>query len=186
MGFFSRALKLLIALLLLAAVVLWFAGQRSDRGYIEEEITVDRPATAVFRWITTDELLRRWISNLNRPEKADLSGSSAAPIPGYQIDETIGTRTISLKARVLRSIPNQELELAVNPANGSEGGFTCTAEFKLLPNGEYTRVIFSSRTAFHELSGQAFEPVLTYVARKKVQESLSRLKWMAEAESPPH
>src|SRR5262245_38062939 len=186
MGSFTRALKFLIVPLLLAAVVLWFAAQRPDRGYIEEEITVDRPATAVFRWITTDELLRRWISNLTRSEKTSYSESSMAPNSSYQIDEAIGTRTISLKVSVLRIIPNQELELSVKPANGSEGSFTCRAEFKLLPNGEYTRVIFSSRTVFHGLSGQVFEPVLTYAARGKVQESLSRLKWMAEAESMNH
>lgn len=186
MVFFTRALKFLIALLLLAAVVLWFAAQRSDRGYIEEEITVDRPATAVFHWITTDDLLRRWTSSLGRLEKMDSSGPTVAANSSYQTDEVIGTSTISLKVRVLRIIPNQELDLSVNPANGPEGSFTCNAEFKLLPNGDYTRVIFSSRTAFHELSGQVLEPVLTYAARGKVQEGLSRLKWMAEAESISH
>src|SRR5262245_36481105 len=183
MNAFTRALKLLIALLVLAAVVLWFAGQRSDRGYIEEEVTVDRPAAVVFRWMTTDELLRRWISDTAELRGLDSVGSSATPNSVYEMDGSIGTRSVSLQVRVLRVIPNQELELSVGPANSSEKTFTCKVEFKLQPNGAYTRVLFSSRTAFYDLSGQAFEPVLTYAARKKVQESLARLKWMAEAET---
>jgi uncharacterized protein YndB with AHSA1/START domain len=186
MGVFTRALKLLIVLLLLTAVVLWFAARRDDRGFIEEEVTVDRPAPVVFRWITTDELLRRWISDRTKLERIDSNGSSAVPNSVYQIDESIGARSVSLKVRVLRAIPNQELQLSATPGNGSEESFTCNAEFKLLPNGEYTRVVFSSRAKFHDLSGQIFEPVLTYAARKKVQESLSRLKWMAEAETANH
>jgi uncharacterized protein YndB with AHSA1/START domain len=186
MNAFTRTLKVLIALLVLAAVVLWFAAQRSDRGYIEEEITVDRPAAVVFHWLTTDELLRRWISDSTKLQRVDSVGSSAIANSVYEMDGSVGTRRVSVQVRVLRVIPNQELELSVNPASGSEKSFNCTAEFKLLPSGEYTRVLFSSRTAFYELGGQAFEPVLTYAARKKVQESLARLKWMAEAETANH
>ena len=183
MNALTRTLKLLIALLVLAAVILWFAAQRSDHGYIEEEVTVDRPAAVVFRWMTTDELLRRWISDTAKLQRLDTVGPSATPNTVYEIDGSVGTRSVSVQVRVLRVTPNQELDLSVGPAHSSEKSFTCNAEFKLLPNGEYTRVLFSSRTAFYDLSGQAFEPVLTYAARRKVQESLARLKWMAEAEA---
>ena len=40
MSFLTRALKFLTVLLLLAAVVLWFASRRGDRGYFEEEVSI--------------------------------------------------------------------------------------------------------------------------------------------------
>ena len=74
MGFLVRTLRILLVLVLLSALVLWFAARRGDRGYIQEEVTIDRPAPLVFRWITTDELLRRWISDLVKLEKSGSAG----------------------------------------------------------------------------------------------------------------
>jgi hypothetical protein len=52
----------------------------------------------------------------------------------------------------------------------------------LLPDGDYTRLVFSSQTRFQDVSDQIFEPILTYATRRKLQEDLERLKLMVEAE----
>jgi uncharacterized protein YndB with AHSA1/START domain len=182
MGFLLRALKILLVLVLLSAVVLWFAAHRGDRGYIEEQVTIDRPAPAVFRWITTDELLRRWISDLVKLEKIGTPGP-AQPNSVYRIDEFVAKRRVAFDAKVIRAIPNQELELAVKPADESSGGYTATVSFKLYPNGDYTRVVLTSQTYFQSLGDQITEPILTRAMQKKLQEDLMRLKLTMEAES---
>jgi uncharacterized protein YndB with AHSA1/START domain len=181
MGFLVRVLKILLVLVLLSLVVLWFAAHRGDRGYIEFEVTIDRPAPAVFHWITTDELLRRWISDLVKLEKAGPAGP-AQPSSVYRLDEFIATRRVAFDVKVIRTIPNQELELVVRPAEESSGGYAATADFKLLPSGEYTRVVFTSQSNFQSLADQMIEPILTYATRKKLEEDLTRLKLMMEAE----
>src|SRR6266436_6417836 len=101
MGFLVRVLKIMLV----------FAAHRGDRGYIEFEVTIDRPAPVVFHWITTDELLRRWISDLVKLEKAGPAGP-AQPNSVYRLDELIEKRRVAFDLRLIRVIPNQELELA--------------------------------------------------------------------------
>src|SRR5216683_6023607 len=181
MGFLVRALKILLVLVLLCVVVLWFAARRGDRGYIAQEVTIDRPAPMVFRWITTDDLLHRWISDLVRLERMGPAGP-AQPSNVYRIDEFIAKRRVVFEVKVIRTIPNQELELAVKSAVGRTDGYTGTAHFKLFPNGDYTKVEFTSQTDFQSLGDQIIEPILTYATQKKMQEDLTRLKLMMEAE----
>jgi len=157
--FLTRALKFLIVLLLLAAAVLWFAARRGDRGYFEEEVTIDRAAPMVYRWITTDELLRRWISDVTKLERIGSVGPAGQTNHAYRLDQLIGTFRVSLNVRIIRAIPNQELELSVTPAAESAGDFVGNVKFKLLPDGDYSRLVFSSQTKFHDMSDQIFEPI---------------------------
>ena len=182
MGFIVRTLKLLIILLLLAAVVLWFAARRGDRGYISEEVTINRPAATVYRWITTDELLRRWISDLTKLERIPSTGGASSSNVVYRIDEMIAKRPVSIKVRIVRAVQNQDLELSIRSANEPGEGFSGEAEFKLLPSADYTQLVFTLRTNFQSLSDQMFEPILTYVTQRKLEEDLTRLKFMVEAD----
>ena len=178
MGFLVRVLKVLLALVLASVVVLWFAAHRGDRGYIEVEVAIDRPAPMVFRWITSDQLLRRWISDLVKLEKTGSAGLAQAN-DVYRIDEFIAQRRVGFDARVIRATPNQELALAVTE---SGGGYTATADFKVFPNGDYTRLVLTSRSELRSFGDQIIEPILTYATKRKLQEDLTRLKLMMEAE----
>jgi uncharacterized protein YndB with AHSA1/START domain len=181
MGFVVRVLKVLLALVFASVVVLWFAAHRGDRGYIGLEVAIDRPAPMVFRWITTDQLLRRWISDLTKLEKTGSAGLAQAN-DIYRIDEFIAKRRVAFDVQVIRAIPNQELELAVKPAAESSGGYTATADFKLFPSGDYTRLVFTAHSDFQSFGDQMTEPILTYATKKKLEEDLTRLKLMMEAE----
>jgi uncharacterized protein YndB with AHSA1/START domain len=182
MGFLVRTLKLLIILLLLVAVVLWFAARRGDRGYISKEVTIDRPAATVYRWITTDELLRRWISDLTKLERIPSTGGVSSSNVVYRIDEMIANRPVAIKVRIVRAIQNQDLQLSIRSANEPGEGFSSEAEFKLLPNADYTQLVFTLQTNFQSLSDQMLEPILTYLTQKKLEEDLTRLKFMVEAD----
>jgi uncharacterized protein YndB with AHSA1/START domain len=179
MEFLTRLLKFAIGLLLSAAVVAWFAARRGDRGYIEEEVTIDRPAPSVFRWLTSEDLLRRWISGLVKLERTDTVQSNAT----FRIDELIASRRVALDARIVRVVPNQEIEIAVSPVDRSAGNYASDVKFKLLPSGEYTRLVFTAQTDFTSLSDRIFEPLFTFATKRKLREDLSRLKLSMEADA---
>lgn len=179
MGNLVRALKFLLAIFLLSAVVLWFESRRGDRGYIEEVVTIDRPAATVYRWISSDDLLRRWISNLIKLERTAPGGGQPG---GFHLEETVSDHAVAMDILVLRSIANQELDLSVRSAAGSKNAFIGTASFRLFAAGEYTKLEFTSRTDFLTTGDAIFEPILTHEMKDKVYEDLTRLKLMMEAE----
>ena len=185
MGHLVRALKFLVALVLTAAVVLWFAARRGDRGYIQEEVTIDRSAPVLFRWIVSDELLRRWMSDVSKLER---SGSAKAPAQAssdFRLEELIANQPVAFEIRIVRTVPNQEIDLLVQPPPEPLESYISNANFKLFPDGDYTRLVFTSQTNYFSLSDRIFEPILTYATRRKVRDDLARLKVMVEAEAPP-
>jgi len=180
MRLLTRLLQALLAVALLTAVFFWFAGRRGDRGDIEEEITIDRPAPAVFRWVSSDELLRRWISDLIKIESVPAGTTTAAQSRTVRMEQWIAGNKVTLDFRTTRVVLNQEIgwDLRGTAADGCRG----TATFKLLSSGDYTRLTFSSHTEFADVFDQFFEPVWTFAARRKLQSDLVRLKLMMEAE----
>jgi uncharacterized protein YndB with AHSA1/START domain len=173
-----RLLKWVLALVLVVAVVLWFAARRGDRGFIEQEVTIGRPAAVVFRWISSEDLLRRWISELLELRKEEAAGQSAS----YRLVELIGGRPVAMRLQIARVVPNQELALQVSSADLANGGFSGEAHFKLIGTEEYTRLVFTSHAQFLSLGDRISEPILTFLADRKIKDDLARLKLLLEAE----
>lgn len=186
MGYLVRALKFLVALVLTAAVVLWFAARRGDRGYIQEEVTIDRSAPVLFRWIVSDELLRRWISDVSKLERSGPAKAAPAQTTSdLRLEELIANQPVAFEIKIVRTIPNQEIDLLVQPPPEPLESYISNANFKLFPDGDYTRLVFTSQTNYFSLSDRIFEPILTYATRRKLRDDLARLKVMVEAEAPP-
>ena len=185
MGYLVRALKFLVALVLTAAVVLWFAARRGDRGYIQEEVSIDRSAPVLFRWIVSDELLRRWISDVSKLERSEPAKAPAQASSDFRLEELIANQPVAFEIKIVRTIPNQEIDLLVQPPPEPLELYISNANFKLFPDGDYTRLVFTSQTNYFSLSDRIFEPILTYATRRKLRDDLARLKVMVEAETPP-
>jgi|SRR5579859_386072 len=182
MGYLVRALKFLVALVLTAAVVLWFAARRGDRGYIEEEISIDRSAPVVFRWIVSDELLLRWISDVSKLERSGPAKPPAQASSDLHLEELIANQPVAFEIKIVRTIPNQEIDLLVQPPPEPLESYISNANFKLFSDGDYTKLAFTSQTNYFSLSDRIFEPILTYATRRKLRDDLARLKVMVEAE----
>jgi len=174
-----RFLKVLLALLLASVAVLWFAARRGNRGSIEREITIARPAPVIFRWISSEEQLRRWISDL-----VELRKEEAAPPrnASYRLVERIAGHTVAMRLEVLRAVPNQELGLQFASLDVAGSGFSGAAQFKLFGDGEYTRLVLTSHAEFRTLSDRIAEPLLTLLSDRKMKDDLARLKLLLEAE----
>jgi uncharacterized protein YndB with AHSA1/START domain len=180
MRFLTRMVQVVVLVVLTLAVVLWFAARRGDRGMIEEEITIARPATAVFRWISSEDLARRWISDVVELRKADAEVTQQN-VPGFKMTQIIAGRRVEMTLRIARVVPNQELSLLVSSGDATKG-FSGDANFKLISGDDYTRLVFSSHTRFVSSSDRFFEPVLTIATQRKIHDDLEKLKLLMESE----
>jgi uncharacterized protein YndB with AHSA1/START domain len=180
MRLLTRILQVTVALALVSAVALWFGARRGDRGFIVEEVTIARPAAAVFRWISSEELARRWISDVVELRKGDASGAGQAA-GNFKLVQMVNGHRVDLNLRVARVVPNQELTLLVSSGEPA-GGFSGDATFKLIAGDDYTRLVFTSHTQFVRLGDRIFEPVLTFATQRKIRGDLAKLKLLMEAE----
>jgi uncharacterized protein YndB with AHSA1/START domain len=180
MRFLTRIIQVGVAVALTLAVVLWFAGRRGDRGMIEEEVTIARQAPAVFRWISSEDLARRWISDVVELRIDDASASRLGE-RSFKMTQLIVGHRVEMMLRIARVVPNQELHLLVSSGDSNEG-FSGDASFTLISGDDYTRVIFTSHTQFASLGDRIFEPALTLATQRKVHDDLARLKLLMESE----
>jgi uncharacterized protein YndB with AHSA1/START domain len=180
MRFLTRIIQASLAIALTLAVVLWFASLRGDRGFIEEEVTIARPAPAVFRWISSEDLVRRWVSEVVELRRAD-EGAAQQKVTGFRMTQIIAGHSVAMTLRVDRVVPNQELSLLVSSGDAATG-FSGDAHFKLIPGDEYTRLVFTSHTRYFSLSDRTFEPALTFATQRKMHDDLARLKLLMESE----
>jgi uncharacterized protein YndB with AHSA1/START domain len=180
MRFLARIIQVGAAVAITLAVVLWFAARRGDRGIIDEEVTIARPAPVVFRWISSEDLVRRWVSNLVELRRADATPTQLSA-SGFQMTQVVAGRRVEMALRVAKVVPNQELSLLVSSGN-SHSGFSGDANFKLIPEEDYTRLLFTSHTQFVSLSDRILEPALTFATQRKVHDDLAKLKFLMESE----
>src|SRR5215510_898883 len=136
MRFLTRIIQASLAVALTLAVVLWFAARRGDRGFIEEEITIARPAPAVFRWISSGDLVRRWVSAVIELRPDD-QRTSQQKVNGFRMTQIVAGRRVEMTLRVARVVPNQELNFVVFSGDASNG-FSGDANFKLISGDDYT------------------------------------------------
>lgn len=179
MGFLTRILQVFLVLAMAVAAVLWFAARRADHGAIQEQVNIARPPAAVFRWISSEDLARRWISGLIELKRAE---SSSGKVPDFRLVELINGRRTAMSVKIIRVIPNQELDLQITSLEANDGGFSSQADFKLISDGDYTRLNFHSQTQFFSLRDQILEPIWTTAAKNKMADDLVRLKNAMEAE----
>lgn len=180
MRFLARVIQASLAVALILAVVLWFAARRGDRGFIEEEILIARPAPAVFRWISSGDLVRRWVSAILELRPDD-ERTSQQKVNGFRMTQIVAGRRVEMTLRVARVVPNQELNFVVSSGDAANG-FSGDVNFKLISGDDYTRLVFTSHTRYVSLSDRIFEPFLTFAAQRKIQDDLERLRLLMESE----
>src|SRR5262245_8415333 len=112
MRFLTRIIQASLAVALTLAVVLWFAARRGDRGFIEEEVTIARPAPVVFRWISSEDLVRRWVSEVVELRRAD-EGGAQQKATGFKMTQIIAGHRGEMSLSDDRVVPNKEMSLVV-------------------------------------------------------------------------
>jgi uncharacterized protein YndB with AHSA1/START domain len=175
----------LIGLILLAVATLWLVGLRPEHDHIVAEIQIDRPAPQVFRYLTDDDLVKKWIGGL-----AEIK-STATPADGsqvgrkYQVGEVYNGQRVDMEMTVTRFEKDRALSLYIVSLGDPSNGFTETGEYTLAEENGKTRLRFEVKTKYLGFVPRLFEPFITPAATKKLNEDFQRMKQLAEAEPKP-
>jgi uncharacterized protein YndB with AHSA1/START domain len=182
MKWIARILAGLVGLMVLGVLALLIAGKRPNHGRIVREVEIDRPAAQVFRWITTEELLKKWIDGLTelRPESSPADGSEVGR--KFRIVEIDKGERVEMKMEVVRFERDRDLTIRVASIGDLNNGFVEMAEYALTEVDGKTRVRIDARTNYYGYVPRLFEPLITRDARKKLRGDLNRLKALVEAE----
>lgn len=168
----------------LAIGLLVAARFRPEHGHVFAETDINRPAPQVFAWISRPELIPKWVGSLT-----GMTLASPAPNGGEvgkkfrmaQFDK-IDNATMEMELTVTEFVPNERLGVEIDSLGDPVNGFTETAEYRLSGEGARTHLTFDIHTAYRGKLPRALEPLVTPAARRKVQQDLTRLKSLVEAE----
>ncbi len=177
-----RILAGLIGLVVLAAAALWLWGFRPSHDRIVAEVQIDRPAPQVFRYLTDDDLVKKWIGGL-----VEIKEISAPPAGGevgkkFRVGEIYKEQRVDMEMTVTRYEKNRELSLYITSLGDQNSGFTETGDYTLAEDNGRTRLRFEVSTKYFGFLPRLFEPFITPAATKKLNEDFQRLKLLIEAE----
>jgi uncharacterized protein YndB with AHSA1/START domain len=177
-----RILAGLIGLILLAIAALWLIGMRPGHDHIVAEVQIDRPASQVFRWLSDDDLVKKWIGGL-----VELKGISTPAEGGqvgkkFRVGEVNRDQRVDMDMTVTRYEKNRALSMFIASVGDPNNGFTETGDYTLTEENGKTLLRFEVKTKYSGFLPRLFEPFITPEATKKLKEDLLRMKQLVEAE----
>jgi uncharacterized protein YndB with AHSA1/START domain len=174
-----RTLGTIIALVVLCVAGLWLAGMRPGHGYGSGSVEINRPAAQVWRYLTDDELLKKWISGLT--EIRHISPGVTGPGEKLRLAERYGSETVEMEMTMGRVEAPHLMEFTLEGLGDPSNGFTEQAKYTLEEKDGKTRVTLSAQTEYHGFLIRLLEPLITPQADKKLAEDLARLKALVES-----
>lgn len=173
-----------IGLVVLGIAALWLYGLRSEAGHSTGEIVIDRPPAQVFRWLTDDDRLKKWIGGLS-----DIREVAAPPNGGelgrkFRMTESYKGESVQMEAVVTGFEQDHAISINVSSVDDPSNGFIETADYTLTDLGGKTRLRLDGKAKYFGFLPRLFEPMITPKATEKLGEDLARLKSQAESEQP--
>jgi uncharacterized protein YndB with AHSA1/START domain len=177
-----RILGGLVALFVLAVAGLWLAGMRPGHGQVIAQIVIDRPAPQVFRWLTDDERVKKWIGGLGELRQVSAPAGGGEVGKKFQIVETYKDQRVEMEMDVTKYEKDRALSIFISSLDDPSSGFTETGDYTLTEENGKTRLRFDVQTKYIGFVPRLFEPLITPAAKEKLEDDFRRLKSLAEAE----
>ena len=177
-----RILAGLAGLILLAIAILWLAGFRSGHDHIIAEVQIDRSAPQVFRYLTDDDLVKKWISGLVEIKSMATPADGSQVGRKYQVGEVYNGQRVDMEMTVTRYEKDRRLSLYVTSVGHPGIDFTEAGDYTLAEENGKTRLRFEVKTKYLGFMPRLFEPFITPAATKKLNEDFQRMKQLVEAE----
>ncbi len=182
MKWLTRTIGSALGLIVTLVLGLWLAGMRPGHGHVVMETEIARPAPQVFRWITQEDLLKKWIGGLTEIERVAPGENGREIGARYRITVVLGQERTPMGMKITRLEPDRDLEILVWSEGDPKNGFNETAEYTLREHEGKTNLRFEVQTSYYGFTPRLFEPVITWSAKHKLEEDLRRLKQLVEAE----
>ena len=180
-----RILGGFLGLLLLSIVILFLAGYRPGHGRIVTEVVIDRPAPQVFRWLSDDERVKKWVGGVAEIRTVSTPANGGEVGRQLRIAEVYRDQRVEMNIEVTRFEQDRALSLSISSVGDPSDGFTETGDYTLTEQNGKTRLRFDVRTSYYGFMPRLFEAIISTEAKAKVQDAFQRLKQMAEAEPLP-
>jgi len=175
-----RILGGIAALLVLCVAGLWLAGLRPGHGHHAETVEINRPAEQVWRYLTNDELAKKWISGLEeiRYESPSVprAGEKLYLVQGYE-----GKR-IEMEMTLGRVEAPHTMEFSIVAVGDTSNQFREQGAYTLEERGGKTLLRLATTAEYDGFLPRLVEPLITYGTREKLRGDLARLKALVEAE----
>jgi carbon monoxide dehydrogenase subunit G len=168
------------ALVVLCVAGLWIAGMRPGHGHNSGSVEINRPAAQVWRYLTDDELTKKWVSGLEEIQHVTPGVTGAGE--KLRLKERYEGDVVEMEMTMGRIDAPWRMEFTLEGLGDPSNGFTEKAQYLLEEKDGKTRVTLSAQTEYHGLLVRLMEPVITPAADKKLAGDLSRLKSLVEAE----
>jgi len=175
-----RILGAMVALVVLGVAGLWLYGLRPSHGKNSANIEINRPAAQVWRYITIDELTKKWVSGLEEIRHTT-PGISGAGEKLYLVESYEGER-FPMEMTIERVAEPRELTFVLVSVGAPSNSFTERGGYLLEERNGKTRVTLAAQTDYHGFLARLFEPFITPAADEKLRGDLARLKSLVEAE----
>jgi uncharacterized protein YndB with AHSA1/START domain len=177
-----RILAGLIGLVVLALAGLWMWGFRSGHGHIVAEVLIDRPADQVFRYLTDDDLVKKWIGGLGELKEISTPADGGQVGKKFRVGEVYRDQRVDMDMTVTRYEKNRALSMFIASVGDPNNGFTETGDYTLTEQDGKTLLRFEVQTKYSGFLPRLFEPFITPEATNKLKEDLLRMKQLVEAE----
>lgn len=174
-----RILGGILGLITLAIIVLLLLGQRRGAGYVSATVEVARSPAQVWPYITSDDLLKSWISGLIDVKHMD--GGPFSVNSRLRLVEVYGGESTIMDMRFADVRPAQDIMFSITTPDNA---FKEYGLYSLVPiqNGNGTRLTLSAVSQYHGFLLTLFEPIISHEAQKKVTGDLNHLKTLAETQ----
>lgn len=175
-----RILGAIVALVVLCVAGLWIIGLRPGHGYCAATVEINRPAAQLWRYISRDDLLKKWISGLE--EIRHTTPGIAGPGEKFVLVESYEAERVQMEMTMDRMEAPHRMEFTLVGLGDPSNSFTEHAQYLLEEQGGKTRLTLSTQTEYHGFLLRLLEPLITHAAAEKVRSDLARLKSLVEAE----
>ena len=182
MKWLKRILIAVLALVVLCVGGLFLWGLRPSHGHVVAEVSIDRPAPQVFRFLMNDDLLKKWIGGMGELKQVSAPADGGEVGKRFRLAETYKDQRVEMDMTVTRFERNKALSILVASAGDPANGFTETGDYTLTEQNGKTLLRFDVQTKYFGVVPRLFEPIITPAAARKLNEDFQRLKQLAEAE----
>ena len=180
MKWVRRILGGILALVALCVAGLWLAGLRPGQGYCAATVEINRRPAQVWRYLTTDELTKKWVSGLEviRHDSPGVHGSGEKL---HMVESYEGER-VEMEMTMGRVEAPRVMEFTLVALGDPSNGFTEKGGYALEERDGKTRVTLAATSEYHGFLLRLMEPLITRSAKEKLRGDLARLKALVEAE----
>ncbi|MFN0105926.1 MAG: SRPBCC family protein [Bryobacteraceae bacterium] len=164
-----------VGIIVVAVVVLWILGQRSDAGVMRASVEINRPPAVVWAWLEEKEKFKQWVS-----WTVDVRDEGPNGVGGKRRttmkDPNMNGELVVVDSVTREYVPHKYVKVDLSAPMGFDG----TVEYQLEDLGGRTHLSVVGKFKYHHWLAGLLEPLVSPQARAKEEADLATLKRLVE------